>query len=68
LKYKCEGVKMKKIRLIRTQIIEYVPNPEHYPEGSSIEDMARIDAENDDVDLTFAECDNEVVTYEIIED
>lgn len=68
-KRKIEKTSKKKIRLIRTMIVEYEPNPEHYPEGASIEEMAIIDVASDDVDLLFSgDLKEDSVDYEIIED
>lgn len=58
---------MKKIRLIRTQIIEYIPDAENYPEGFTVEQMAELDANQDDVDLTFMDCTDDSVKFEILE-
>ena len=58
---------MKKIRLIRTMVKEYVPDPEIYPEGMTIEEMAEHDAQTEDLELLFEECDSDKVTWEIIE-
>jgi len=63
---------MKKIRLIRTTIIEYVPVPDYYPIGSTIEQMAEIDVNQEDRELLFSEtsdviCKSDEVTYEILE-
>lgn len=62
----------KKIRLIRTIILEYTPIPEHYPECITIEEMAKIDIEGaiDDPQLTFEDNENTIkdeVKYEIVE-
>lgn len=57
----------KKIRMTRTQVIEYVPNPAHYPDGSSIEDMAKFDAESDDLESVFTDLVDESVTYTILD-
>ena len=43
----------KKIRLIRTTVVEYVPNPENYDGAKTLEDMAKIDMSTDDRDLLF---------------
>lgn len=60
---------MKRIRLTRISVIEYTPEPSCYPEGSTIEEMAQIDASNDDIDLTFSgELEDERVLWEIIEE
>jgi len=63
---------MKKIRLIRTIIIEYVPNVEHYPGCTTIEQMAEVDLQgaNDDPELTFGDNPGLVIDeikYEIVE-
>lgn len=69
---------MPRIRIIRTQILEYEPNPEFYPGASTIEEMAEIDkaGAKDDPDLFFdmeingcqGDLYKEEVRYEIIED
>lgn len=38
------------IRLTKTTVVEYKPNPEYYPKGSTPIDMARMDAQSDDSD------------------
>lgn len=59
----------KKIRLIRTTIKEYTPYPEYYPEGCSIEEMAKIDAEQEDREFTFEDdIVSDEVKWEIIEE
>lgn len=45
----------KKIRLIRTTVIEIEPNPEWYPEGYTIEQIAEIEANLDDREMQFSE-------------
>lgn len=57
---------MKKIRLIRTMIVEYVPQAENYPEGFTIEQMAELDSQADDRELTFDKCVSDEVSYEIL--
>ncbi|HEK9102627.1 hypothetical protein KFD70_21530 [Bacillus pfraonensis] len=57
----------KKIRLIRTMVIEYVPDPKHYEEGMTIEEMAKFDAESDDLESIFTELESDVVKWEIID-
>jgi len=54
-----------RIRLIAVQ--EYVPNPEYFPAGSSIEDMAKLDCQNAENDpQAFLETASSVnVTFEI---
>jgi hypothetical protein len=58
---------MKKIKMMRHLVIEYIPNPEYYPEGSTIEQMAEIDANQDDLETTFMDAESSV-TYEIIDE
>ncbi|MGM7720557.1 hypothetical protein [Metabacillus sp. Hm71] len=58
----------KKIRITRTMVIEYEPDPNYYPEGSTIEEMAQIDANTEGFETTFAEWDDEIVTWEIIDE
>ncbi|OJT66892.1 hypothetical protein [Bacillus licheniformis] len=41
----------KQVRLIRTMTYEYTPDPEEYPEGYTLEQMARLDAEHEDPTL-----------------
>lgn len=57
---------MKKIRLIRTTVVEYEPNAECYPEGFTIEQMAELDSKHEDSYMLFEESLDEI-TYEIIE-
>ena len=60
---------MKKIRLIRTTIVEYVPEPANYPIGSTIEQMADIDVNQEDREALFdTDCVSDTVTFEIIEE
>ena len=59
---------MKKIRLIRTTIVEYVPEPSYYPEGSTIKQMAEIDMQQDDRELTFDNNISDEIRYEIIDE
>ena len=47
------GRAMKKIRLIRTQVIEFVPNPNYYPPGITIEQMAQIECDQEDQNGLF---------------
>lgn len=56
----------KKIRLIRTMVTEYVPNPECYDKGMTIEEMAQSDAEQDDLETIFSEIKKDEVKWEII--
>lgn len=57
----------KKIRLIRTMIIEYEPQPEFY-ETDSIEEMAQIDSKTEDLDMLFDFLEEDTISWEIIED
>jgi hypothetical protein len=57
----------KKIRLIRTMVTEYEPEPSHYPEGATIEEMANIDATADDIEAVFDNLTSDRVKYEIID-
>ena len=59
---------MTKIRLIRTTIIEIDPDPEWYPEGYTIEQMAELEADAEDREGQFS--DNVImdeVKWEIVE-
>lgn len=60
------------IRLIRTTIVEYEPNPEYYPEGSTLANMACIDGSVDDADFNVFSGNTGVMTekieYEIVKD
>lgn len=58
----------KKIKLTRTTIKTYEPDIECYPEGFTIEDMAKMDANSDDKELLFDDCDKDEIIWEIIED
>lgn len=58
---------MKVIRLIRTTVIEYTPNPASYPEGMTIEQMAEFDAKQEDREIIFDECITDEVKYEILD-
>lgn len=57
----------KKIRLIRTMVTEYVPNPEYYDKGMTIEEMAQSDAEQDDLETIFSTVVKDEVKWEIID-
>lgn len=57
----------KKIRLIRTMVTEYVPNPEYYDKGMTIEEMAQSDAEQDDLETIFSSVLKDEVKWEIID-
>jgi len=58
---------MKKVRLIRTTIVEYTPDPVFYPEGSTIEQMAEIDIQSDDREMLFEDSISDKIKYEIFE-
>lgn len=57
----------KKIRLIRTMIVEYEPQPEFY-ETDSIEEMAQIDSKTEDIDMLFDFLEEDTISWEVIED
>lgn len=58
----------KKIRMVRTMVMEYTPDPENYPEGFTIEQMAQLDAGTDDFELLFdTELKSDKVTFTIEE-
>jgi hypothetical protein len=44
------------------------PDAECYPEGYTIEDMAKMDVNIDDRELLFDDCDKDEIKWEIIED
>jgi hypothetical protein len=56
----------KKIRMIRTTIVEYEPIAEYYPDCNTIEDMAVFDSNMDDREALFSECLSDNVKWEII--
>lgn len=56
-----------KIRLVRTMIIEYEPDPIFYPENYTIEQMAEFDATSDDLESVFTDLLKDDVKWEIIE-
>lgn len=59
----------KKIRLIRTMIVEYEPDPAAYDDDTTtIEQMAEFDANADDRELIFDDCVSDIVKWEIIEE
>jgi hypothetical protein len=60
---------MTKIRLIRTMILEFDPDPSLYPEGSTIEEMAQIECESsiEDREFQFEDCQSDVISYQIIQ-
>ncbi|TCK01382.1 UNVERIFIED_ORG: hypothetical protein BDK47_11673 [Anoxybacillus amylolyticus] len=59
----------KKIRLIRTMVVEYVPDERWYPEKFTIEQMAQLDATSDR-ELMFSgdRLIKDEVKWEIVED
>ncbi|WP_442637935.1 hypothetical protein [Rossellomorea marisflavi] len=60
---------VKKIRLTRTMVMEYTPDPKNYPEGFTLEQMAQLDTEADDLELLFeSELKSDSVAFEIIEE
>jgi len=64
---------MKKIRLIRTTIIEYIPVPDYYPLGFTIEQMAELDSKQKDREVLFSTTKettfiSDEVNYEILEE
>lgn len=62
---------IRKIRLTRTMVREYyvddVEDLKHYPGCSTIEEMAQVDADADDRELTFEDCNIDEVKWEVIE-
>jgi hypothetical protein len=63
-----EGKSVKKIKLIRTTVVEYEPNPNFYPDGVTTEEIAEMDAKAEDRDLLFSG-DNvisDTVSYELV--
>lgn len=57
-----------KIRLIRTMIKEYEPDPEWCEPGMTIEQMAEQDANAEDLEILFEQCQSDEVKWEIIKD
>ena len=60
------------IRLIKTVVVEYEPNPEYYPDGSTMADMAIMDARSDSAEFgvfsgNIGEME-EKIEYEIVEE
>lgn len=55
-----------KIRLTHTMVTEYIPNPEYYEDGLTIEGMAQSDTESDDLESVFAEVLSDEVKWEIV--
>jgi hypothetical protein len=58
----------KKIRLIRTMIVEYEPDLNNYIGCKTIEEMAQLDASIDDRELLFEDCVSDEVKWEIIDE
>lgn len=58
----------KKIRLIRTMVTEYEPVTEYYEEGSTIEEMAELDASADDLESVFTELKSDEVEWQIVDE
>lgn len=61
---------MKKIRLIRTMVVEYEPAEECYDGCETIEQMAVLDADADDRELAFDSTNlvKDFVKWEVVED
>ena len=59
---------MKMIRLIRTTIVEYLPEPSFYPKGLTIEQMAELDIQADDREMLFDSNVSDEIKYEIFDD
>jgi len=49
-------------------VVEYVPVSEGYPEGITLEEMAEIDANQDDIELAFDDCVSDEIKWEIVDD
>ncbi len=60
---------MPKIKLIRTMILEFEPDPSLYPEGSTVEEMAQIECESsiEDREFQFEGCQSDEISYQIIQ-
>lgn len=58
---------MSKIRLTRTTIVEYEPTLEYYPEGMTLEEMAKMDTEQDEAYLIFEDPEFEEIKIEIVD-
>jgi len=56
-----------KIRLTRTMVTEYEPQVDYYPDGFTIEQMAQMDSEADDLESVFMVCESDAVKWEIID-
>ena len=59
---------MKMIRLIRTTVVEYIPVPDWYPEGLTIEQMAEFDMQANDREMLFDSNVSDEIVYEIFDD
>lgn len=58
-----------KIRLIRTIVIEYEPDIDCYDDNMTIEEMAQLDADADDRELTFdRDLTSDNVVWEVLDD
>lgn len=59
---------MKKIKITFTVTVEYEPNPEFYPAGSTIEEMLDIDIKNaeDDPFMVLPDCPEWKIKGEIV--
>lgn len=58
-----------KIRLIRTIVIEYEPDIDCYDDNMTIEEMAQLDADADDRELTFdRNLTSDNVVWEVLDD
>lgn len=57
-----------KIRITRTQIVEFTPDPDWYPENSTMEDMINIEKENcyTDPEILFSDLVSEDFKFEVI--
>lgn len=47
--------------------MEYEPKEEYYPEGFSTKQMAKLDAELDDIEMAFSDADIKI-TWEALEE
>lgn len=55
-----------KVRATRTIVKEYEVNPDHYPKGSTTEDILKLDQQGLE-DEFFDDVDSDVVSLEIID-
>jgi len=58
-----------KIKLTRTVVVEFEPDPSLYPEGFTLEEMAENECLSDieDREWQFEDAESDVITYQIIE-